>query len=158
MAAIMLRLVLLLALLVTTVSAEGYVTLFGNNDDDCMKRVTTGPAQRCYAVSCFSDKAWKAKWTEIQTDSWVVFYENADCTGNYNLARGPEGTKILAYQYAPKFSVSSLMIWESGRYPTRGLVDYCSVERSTLLTRNVSDAVWNSSDSASTVGLDSAST
>lgn len=116
---------LLLTLAAARVSADGYLALIGTTDASYMKAIRTGPAQRCYTIPCFDNKAWKANWKEIQDDVWAVFYEQDSCTGNYSRARSSKGTTAQTNESTGTFNTSSVMIWGSGKYPTRGIVEYC---------------------------------
>lgn len=86
--------------------------------------VPMGPAQRCYVITCEDFKPSYVAWNNIQMQSWIVFFKDTKCRGKYVKARGPDGSIKLAGTDYDK-SVSSVMIWESGVFATRGFEESC---------------------------------
>lgn len=87
-------------------------------------RIATGGAQRCYSFSCFDNRAKTIWWQNIQATSKLAFYTEPKCKGEIYIVGGSAGSVPLS-DSKPDFSVSSFMIWESGMYPTGGIVDDC---------------------------------
>lgn len=96
-------------------------------DESDFYRVSIGPAQRCYTFSCYDDKASFFTWNDIQTVSWLLFFDYPNCQGDFMKVR-PSVVNITP-NFKVESSIESFMAWESGMYPTRGLVDVCSDER-----------------------------
>lgn len=93
--------------LLLTPTAGGWVNL-----DHCYStehlfwQFETGPAQRCYSISCFDDEASTIYWDTMQTHSWMVFYQGEFCQGEY----------IIVHQSANRIHPKNEM-WHSAITP-----------------------------------------
>lgn len=54
----------------------------------------------------------------------MAFYSGLDCSGNYTQVLGRNGELDLTATMMDNV-ISSFMVWESGMYPTRRLIDEC---------------------------------
>lgn len=135
----LLLLQLLQLLIAPRVSAgDSYIKLYHTYSSDDMIELETGPAQHCYSLSCFDNLAGLRFGGKLQSVSWVVLYEEEGCRGNYVKARGLKGGKFMDDHGNETYTLSSLMLWESSMYPTRGIVDYCPEERAPELVASAS--------------------
>lgn len=128
-------LITLIASMVATLSnANGKLLLYANDDfDDVDAAITVsiGPAQRCYSLKCEPFKASFAAWTNMQVQSKIAFYTDSLCWGKYVVGRGSDG--FISFE-GTDFDkrTSSVMIWESGVFETRGYVSPCAGERTAV--------------------------
>lgn len=116
------------------------------------------PAQRCYSFSCSPDRASFVKWYEVQEEAWLVFFDEVGCKGKYARVFGPDGKKKLS-DLGMDDKVASFMLWESGMYPTRGIVDLCFIYDAPILIRpssltNHADDIPSIHHNGSTTGID----
>lgn len=120
--------------------------LFGNVDASFVIEFDPAPAQRCYSFSCMNDHVYLAIWSETQEQALVTFYEDANCDGES--FPGRDNTDIFHFgAYEGEMIINSpMMVLESGRYSTRGIVDICKEqERASQL--NITMQGGNSSNS-----------
>ncbi|KAG6971219.1 hypothetical protein JG687_00002194 [Phytophthora cactorum] len=94
-------------------------------------------------------------WAKIPDDGSVNFYEDDNCSGRivYSSEKGNySSSKELAGHGKEGDTVRSLLVMETSRYPTNGMVHMCE---SAQLTNNSTDEKtneltsalsWNSSD------------
>lgn len=131
--------VLLLMSALAAPTAAGHVDVYYHETETqgAYLSFTTGPAQRCYTFRCLTDRVAWVEWRNMQQVSIVVLYDQDWCMGN---ARGRIGTS--GYFYSAEFGgtepVRSLMVWESGSYPTRGLLDACFFDEDERRSANAS--------------------
>lgn len=112
---------------------EGKMKFYGGEDadsDDEWELKTNMPAQRCFSFACERERLTLAKWVEMQEQAWMVFFDDLWCTGKYVRAFGMEGALLLRDSGMDN-KVASFMVWESGVYPTRGIVDLCAATKET---------------------------
>lgn len=90
--------------------------------------VNIGPAQRCYALICVGGMITKAEWSGLQKNSFILFFSEPGCDGVY--VKLPAGTDndIQFYNSIMENNVTSVTVWESSVYPTRGARDCVSVQ------------------------------
>lgn len=83
-------------------------------------------------------------WDNIQSIAWIAFYDQPNCTGNSSKYwagvrpksyTGPVYGTFDAKKAGMETSVRSLMVMESGMYPTRGIQDVSPVERAPVLVK-----------------------
>lgn len=129
-----LRLLVVTALLVlastqATRPTSGNIYFYNADDSDTdegfWKIPKNPPAQRCYSFSCHQDESSSVKWNKVQENAWLVFYDDLGCNGNYIRVFGPEGS-LRPDDSGFDNRLASFMLWESGIYATRGIVDTCS--------------------------------
>lgn len=104
-----------------------------NWTSDGAKRIDVGPAQRCYSFSCYSDTASFLKWSDMQTHSWLIFYKDDYCHGDF-MKVAPSDVKTWPNSDFDN-AISSFMVWESSIYPTRGLINVC-IHREKFMVAN----------------------
>lgn len=119
------QLLLLLQSAPRVLADDRYIKLYHTYSTNDVLELETGPAQRCCSFSCFYNLTTLSIWGEFQTVSWLVRYEEKGCRGNFVKASSPDGRKFMDDHGNDIFTMSSLMVWESGMQPTRGVIDYC---------------------------------
>lgn len=140
-AALVLRLLVALVLVLpvaqstrpTTGNIYFYNSYVANTEVGYWKIPKNPPAQRCYSFSCHQEELSFVKWNHMQENAWLVFYDDVGCKGNYIRAFGHEGT-LRPDDSGFDNRLASFMMWESGIYATRGIVDTCPEERAVAQT------------------------
>ncbi|KAE8966780.1 hypothetical protein PR003_g29359 [Phytophthora rubi] len=101
------------------------------------KRFNFGTSQRCYSIAnCFNDKASSVSWINAPSDSWIVFYDDAECSGTQYVSTSPPSGEIKFAPVNLDNKVSSFMLWEYGTFALNGFVDIC--EAAILRSANTS--------------------
>lgn len=131
----------------------GYVFLYDTGyREDGFKRYYVGPAQRCYSFSCWSDEVSYVSYQQTQHNTWMIFYEKPGCQGKWVSHFGHSGSLWFSESEMDN-KISSMMVWESGMYPTRGMVDLCPEESAMFLKDDsMIDGNSGSHDSSAVVG------
>lgn len=137
-------------------------------DRDAYRLYATGPAQRCYLFTCLNEVVY-VSWERMQAEALIAFYDQIGCHGVVKTRPSADG-KFYSYEFGTGTSIRSLIVWESGRYSTRGIENMCLRERSPLLLNassfNQSGSGWSNNDTifggegeayTSCVGVDNAS-
>lgn len=117
---------------------------------DGAKRIEIGPAQRCYSFTFYSNKASLLKWSNMQTHSWLTFFKDEDCKGDYMKAE-PSEAKVWPSDDFDN-DISSFMLWESSIYPTRRIINVCAEEEAFMVTNHSLPIGLTSSNSSSSSG------
>lgn len=104
-------------------SGKGIVYFHDTTMND-PEQVIVGPAQRCYSFSCYSNSPLFIEWRGMQSVSVVAFYDDPGCRGNFLNGSGHSDELELS-DTSMDNRASSIMVLESGSYPTRGFMDVC---------------------------------
>lgn len=119
-------LVVVVATLLMKRGDVGEVTLYNHPEGDELLNTETldiGPAQRCHSFTRFGHGVTQAKWSDLQENAMIVFYNEFGYKGKYVTAFAGDDYEMSFYGAELVWNISSLMLWESAMYPTRGIVD-----------------------------------
>lgn len=88
------------------------------------------PPQRCYSFSCYAGQVSEIHWREMQPEAVIAFYRTPNCDdpAPHNFTHSKGNVKLANFQLDNQ--VESIMVLESGKLPTRGLIDVCPDEPS----------------------------
>lgn len=103
--------------------------------DGYSRNLYIGPAQLCVSFSAIDYRVRSVTWDHIQAVSRIVFYEKPYCQGKTMVGTGSFGS-LRTGDYGMENKMKSVMIWESGMYPARGLIDVITEYEVATLTQN----------------------
>lgn len=118
---------LLLASVIFSITMAGELTLMQTQtlDGESM-RFELGPAQRCFSFPCYENRTSFAMWTHMQKIAYISFYADRGCRGDMVRISTTLGNAFNASEHGMD-KISSAMVLELGRYPTRGNVQHYRV-------------------------------
>lgn len=109
-----------------------------------------GPAQRCNVLRYMKGLANYIAWEDTQDSAWLVLFKDYRCDVELYKSKSAAGTLSDS---ETGFQVNSFMIWESGIYATRGIVEADMIREGFVWDEIESNS--SSSSSGSMAGLSS---
>jgi hypothetical protein len=115
------------------------------DDDDYdkhkkFKKFNFGTSQRCYNMGdCFNNKASSADWINAPKHSWIVFYDQENCSGDQHVSTSTPSGELKFASVGLDNKASSFMIWEYGTFALKGFWDICN-EAAILMPANTSSS------------------